>query len=57
MSIGSIDPQLGGTYAFGTPISFGNEGMFQNQWEQASSLAWVKGKHTSLSAPNGITRN
>jgi hypothetical protein len=46
ISIGSVDPTVGGTFAFGTPVSFGNEGMFQNQWEYASSLNWVKGKHT-----------
>lgn len=46
ISVGSVDPKLGGTFAFGTPVSFGNEGMFQNQWEQASSMDWVKGKHT-----------
>ncbi|MGC2656628.1 MAG: carboxypeptidase regulatory-like domain-containing protein [Bryobacteraceae bacterium] len=46
IEIADVDPQLGQTFEFGTPVSFGNEGMFQNQWEQASSIDWVKGKHT-----------
>ena len=31
---------------FGPSTSFGNAGMYQNQWEYASSLNWVKGRHT-----------
>ncbi len=31
---------------FGPSVSFGNAGMFQNQWEYGSSLNWVKGRHT-----------
>src|ERR1035438_3813062 len=31
---------------FGPSVSFGNAGMYQNQWEVGSSLNWVKGRHT-----------
>ena len=31
---------------FGPSVSFGNAGMYQNQWELGSSLSWVKGRHT-----------
>ena len=31
---------------FGPSTSFGDAGMFQNQWEAESSLNWVKGRHT-----------
>jgi outer membrane receptor for ferrienterochelin and colicin len=31
---------------FGSSVSFGNAGMYQNQWEYGSTLNWVKGKHT-----------
>ncbi|MGA3041676.1 MAG: TonB-dependent receptor, partial [Bryobacteraceae bacterium] len=31
---------------FGPSVSFGNAGMYQNQWELGSSLNWVKGRHT-----------
>jgi hypothetical protein len=31
---------------FGPSVSFGNAGMYQNQWELGSTLNWVKGRHT-----------
>jgi hypothetical protein len=31
---------------FGPSVSFGNAGLYQNQWEVGSSLNWVKGRHT-----------
>jgi hypothetical protein len=31
---------------FGPSVSFGNAGMYQNQWEVGSALNWVKGRHT-----------
>ncbi|MGB2624999.1 MAG: TonB-dependent receptor [Candidatus Acidiferrum sp.] len=31
---------------FGPSTSFGNAGMFQNQWGGGSTLNWLKGKHT-----------
>jgi hypothetical protein len=34
------------TLEFGPSVSFGNAGMYQNQWELGSSLNWVKGRHT-----------
>jgi len=35
-----------GGLEFGPSVSFGNAGMYQNQWQLASSLNWVKGRHT-----------
>jgi hypothetical protein len=40
------DPTIGRSLQFGPSTSFGNAGMFQNQWEYGSSLSWVKGRHT-----------
>ena len=31
---------------FGPSTSFGDAGMFQNQWEAESTFNWVKGRHT-----------
>ncbi len=31
---------------FGPSVSFGNAGMYQNQWEVGSAVNWVKGRHT-----------
>ena len=31
---------------FGPSTSFGDAGMYQNQWEYASTFNWVKGRHT-----------
>ncbi|MGA2738647.1 MAG: TonB-dependent receptor [Bryobacteraceae bacterium] len=31
---------------FGPSVSFGNAGMYQNQWELGSTLNWIKGRHT-----------
>lgn len=33
-------------FTFGSNASFGNAGMYQNQWEYATSLNWVKGRHS-----------
>ncbi len=33
-------------YTFGANPSFGNAGMYQNQFEYASTLRWVKGAHS-----------
>ena len=40
------DNTIAGTYYLGPNPSFGNAGMFQNQMEYASSVSWVKGRHT-----------
>ena len=40
------DPNLSGTFYIGPNPSFGNAGMYQNQGEYATSLGWVKGRHT-----------
>ena len=46
ISIGSADPTLGAGLQFGPSASFGDAGMFQNQWEYGTTLNWVKGRHT-----------
>ena len=46
IDIQSADNTLGGETQFGPAPSFGNAGMFQNQWEFGTTLNWVKGKHT-----------
>lgn len=40
------DNTLGNSFTFGSNPSFGNAGMYQNQWEYATTLRWVLGKHT-----------
>jgi len=40
------DPTIDKGLQFGSSVSFGNAGMYQNQWEYGSTLNWVKGKHT-----------
>jgi Carboxypeptidase regulatory-like domain/TonB dependent receptor-like, beta-barrel len=40
------DPTIGNPLEFGPSTSFGNAGMYQNQWEYESSLNMVKGRHT-----------
>ncbi len=44
--ITSADPTIGAGLEYGPSTSFGNAGMFQNQWEYGTTLNWVKGKHT-----------
>jgi hypothetical protein len=46
IEIGTSDPTIGGGLEFGNATSFGNAGMYQNQWEFGSTLNWVKGRHT-----------
>jgi hypothetical protein len=46
IAIASSGISLGGTYYFGPNPSFGNAGMYQNQWEYASTLRWMKGAHS-----------
>lgn len=40
------DPSLGFGLEFGPSTSFGDAGMYQNQWQYGTTLNWVKGKHT-----------
>lgn len=40
------DPTLGNELQFGPSTSFGDAGMYQNQWEYGSTLNLVKGKNT-----------
>ncbi|HLY60493.1 MAG TPA: TonB-dependent receptor [Terriglobia bacterium] len=44
--IGTSDPTIQNGLEFGPSVSFGNAGMYQNQWEYESSLNMVKGRHT-----------
>jgi hypothetical protein len=46
ISISSADPTVSKGLEFGPSASFGNAGMYQNQWEYGSTLNWVKGRHT-----------
>ncbi len=46
LEISTIDPTIGGDIQFGPSTSFGDAGMFQNQWEAESQLNWVKGRNT-----------
>ncbi len=43
--ISSADPTVAAGLEFGPSTSFGDGGMFQNQWEFGTSMSWVKGKH------------
>lgn len=45
ITITNFDPTLANSFSFGTPVSFGNEGMYQNQWEYATHISWSKGSH------------
>jgi Carboxypeptidase regulatory-like domain/TonB dependent receptor-like, beta-barrel len=46
INISSSDPTIGNGLEFGPSTSFGNAGMYQNQWEFESSLDKVMGRHT-----------
>src|SRR5579864_3143458 len=46
IELASADPTLSNGLEFGPRASFGNAGMFQNQWEYGTTLNWVKGRHT-----------
>ena len=46
INIGTSDPTIDSGLEFGPSSSFGDAGMFQNQWELSSTLNWVKGRHT-----------
>jgi hypothetical protein len=43
--IAKADPTIKTALEFGPSTSFGNGGMFQNQWELGTSASWVKGRH------------
>ena len=43
--ISTSDPTVSAGLEFGPSTSFGDGGMFQNQWEYGTSASWVKGKH------------
>ncbi|HET9305639.1 MAG TPA: carboxypeptidase-like regulatory domain-containing protein [Candidatus Sulfotelmatobacter sp.] len=45
VTIEASDPTINGGLEFGPSTSFGDGGMFQNQWEYGTSASWVKGKH------------
>ncbi len=44
--ISSADPTVAEGLEFGPSVSFGNAGIYQNQWEYGTALNWVKGRHT-----------
>jgi hypothetical protein len=46
IGISTSDPTIQNGLEFGPSTSFGNAGMYQNQWEYESSLNMVKGRHT-----------
>jgi hypothetical protein len=46
IDISTADPTIYEGLEFGPSTSFGNAGMYQNQWEYGTTLNWVKGKHT-----------
>jgi hypothetical protein len=46
IDISTADKTIARGLEFGPSASFGNAGMYQNQWEFESSLNMVKGKHT-----------
>jgi hypothetical protein len=46
LAISTSDPTIQNGLEFGTSTSFGNAGMYQNQWEFESTVNWVKGRHT-----------
>jgi hypothetical protein len=43
--ISTADPTIDEGLEFGPSTSFGDGGMFQNQWEYGTSISWMKGKH------------
>lgn len=46
LDISSADPTIAAGLEFGPSASFGNAGIYQNQWEYGTTLNWVKGRHT-----------
>jgi hypothetical protein len=46
LNIGTADPTVSSGLEFGPSTSFGDAGMFQNQWGYGSTLNLVKRKHT-----------
>jgi len=44
--ISTSDPTISAGLEYGPSASFGNAGMFQDQWEFESSINMVKGRHT-----------
>ncbi|HEY2548007.1 MAG TPA: TonB-dependent receptor [Candidatus Acidoferrum sp.] len=46
LDISTSDPTISSGLGFGPSTSFGDAGMFQNQWGGGSTLNWIKGKHT-----------
>ena len=53
--ISHADPTISSGLEFGPSTSFGDGGMFQNQWEFATSASWVKGKNTITVGTCGTT--
>jgi Carboxypeptidase regulatory-like domain/TonB dependent receptor len=45
-SLDHADPNIGSGLEFGPSTSFGDAGMYQNQFESGTSLNWIKGRHS-----------
>jgi carboxypeptidase family protein/TonB-dependent receptor-like protein len=45
IEISTADPTISNGLQFGPSTSFGDGGMFQNQWEYGTSMSWVRGRH------------
>jgi hypothetical protein len=46
IEISNFDPTIAKGLTFGPNPTFGNAGMFQNEWQSGTRLNWVKGRHT-----------
>jgi hypothetical protein len=46
IEIRTADPTIANGLEFGPSTSFGNAGMYQNQWELGTTMHWVSGRHT-----------
>lgn len=46
IEISNFDPTLANELEFGSSVSFGNAGMYQDQTEYSATMNWVKGRHT-----------
>jgi hypothetical protein len=52
VSISTADTAINRGFTIGTTSNFGNAGMFQNQWDYATNLNWVHGRHTIFAGVN-----
>ena len=52
ISITTADTATNRGFTLGTTSNFGNAGVFQNQWDYASNVNWVLGRHTIYAGVN-----